>query len=198
MVFITTHSDEVGYAAEENSLSRPHVALTLDDNKVHYISNEAIVQTVNITFPKEGCSTYYNGEYDVVLPFGMKAYVIVETQTGCKYLEISNGDSSRNVIPAGTAVLLQIHESTAAQTLTVSLVEPRATSYTGSNLLHGSDVATTTTGGAKYYKLTYSNNNDNFGWYWGAPNGDAFTSPAHKVWLAFPTDTSSTHIDLPD
>ena len=45
----------------------------------------------------------------------------------------------------------------------------------------------TTTGGSLYYKLTYGSvegHEDIFGWYWEADNGTAFTSPAHKAWLA--------------
>ena len=56
------------------------------------------------------------------------------------------------------------------------------------NLLHGSDAATTTTGGAKFYKLSYNDGyteeNKVIGWYWGAANGGAFESGANKAWLA--------------
>jgi hypothetical protein len=54
------------------------------------------------------------------------------------------------------------------------------------NLLHGSDTKTTTTGGAIYYKQTNGNDNTTFGWFWGADDGAAFQSPAHKAWLALP------------
>jgi hypothetical protein len=57
---------------------------------------------------------------------------------------------------------------------------------------------TETFGGAPYYKLTYSNNNDNFGWYWGADNGEAFSSPAHKAWLALGSSGAPSFLGLPD
>ena len=66
--------------------------------------------------------------------------------------------------------------------------------------MFGSDEETTTDteGAVKYYKLTYSNNNDKFGWYWGAANGGAFTSPAHKAWLALPASSARSFLGLPD
>ena len=150
-----------------------------------------------ITFAKEGYATYYNGEYDVVLPAGMKAHVVTDGSTNLTYAEVADGDTDGNVVPARTAVLLQVEPSTEAQTLPVYLATPSVASYTGTNLLFGSDEdATTTTGGEKYYKLTYSNNNDKFGWYWGAANGAAFTSPAHKAWLALPA-SSAPFLGLP-
>ena len=155
-------------------------------------------EIVNITFAKEGYATYYNGEKDVVLTAGMKAYVVTEGGSSLTYDVVADGDTDGNVVPAETAVLLEVEPSTAAQTLSVYLVESSAAAYAGTNLLKGSDVAATTTGGAKYYKLTYSNNNDKFGWYWGAANGGAFTSPAHKAWLALPASSARSFLGLPD
>lgn len=39
----------------------------------------------------------------------------------------------------------------------------------------------------------------NIGWYWGADDGAAFVSGAHKAWLAMPAETSNARsfIDLP-
>jgi hypothetical protein len=143
-----------------------------------------------ITFAKEGYATYYNGTKDVVLTAGMKAYVVTDGNTSLTYAEVADGDTDGNVVPKGTAVLLQVESSTEDQTLPVYLATPSAAAYAGTNLLFGSDEATETTGGAKYYKLTYSNSDDNFGWYWGAANGAAFTSPAHKAWLALPASSA--------
>lgn len=90
------------------------------------------------------------------------------------------------VVPAGTAVILCGPVTTNATTYTLSLTASDAT-YTGENLLHGSDVATETTGGEVFYKLTYGSeagHENVFGWYWGAANGAAFSIGAHKAWLA--------------
>lgn len=154
-------------------------------------------EIVNITFAKEGYATYYNSEKDVMLTAGMKAHVVTDGSTNLTYAEVADGDTDGgNVVPAGTAVLLQVEPSTEAQTLPVYLATPSAAAYADTNLLFGSDEATETTGGAKYYKLTYSNDNANFGWYWGAANGAAFTSPAHKAWLALPA-SSAPFLGLP-
>lgn len=36
---------------------------------------------------------------------------------------------------------------------------------------------------------------DIFGWYWGAEGGAAFTSPAHKAWLALDAGTEGSGED---
>lgn len=147
--------------------------------------------TTTITFAKEGYATYYNGVCDVVLPAGMKAHAVSAGGTSLTYAGVADGDSYENVIPAGTAVLLQVEAAESVQTIPVYLITPSADPYAGTNFLFGSDEARETYGGAKYYKLTYSDNNDNFGWYWGAANGGAFISPAHKAWLALPASAPS-------
>ena len=163
---------------------------------LHGLTTNVDANGEDILFAKEGYATYYNGEYDVVLPAGMKAHVVTDGSTNLTYAGVADGDTDGNVVPKGTAVLLQVEPSTEDQTLPVYLVTPSADPYAGTNLLFGSDDETTTTGGAKYYKLTYSNDNANFGWYWGADNGAAFTSPAHKAWLALPA-SSAPFLGLP-
>ena len=166
---------------------------------LHGLTTNVDANGEDILFAKEGYATYYNGKYDVVLPAGMKAHVVTDGSTNLTYAGVADGDTDGNVVPKGTAVLLQVEPSTEDQTLPVYLATPSAAAYAGTNLLFGSDVdatTTTTTGGAKYYKLTYSNDNANFGWYWGAADGAAFTSPAHKAWLALPA-SSAPFLGLP-
>ena len=153
-----------------------------------------------INFAAEGYATYYNSARDVVLPEGMKAYVVNAGGTSLTYAQIADGDDTdENFVPAGTAMLLEVDPADAGQ-ISIYLARPSAAAYTGTNYLYGSDVATTTTatGNAKFYKLTYSNSNDNFGWYWGADEGAAFPSPAHKAWLALPASTPAPFFGLPD
>ena len=75
----------------------------------------------------------------------------------------------------------------------ITLSTASAAAITQTNLLSGGEEpnGTMTMGGgdgAKYYKLTYNKNGDEkvLGWYWGASDGAAFTSAAHKAWLALP------------
>ena len=184
--FTSTSTSAVGILP----ILRSHGETTNQDANL----NEEIVE---ITFAKEGYATYYNGTKDLVLTAGMKAYVVTDGSTSLTYAEIADGDTDGKV-PAGTAVLLEVEAAEGPQTLPVYLVAASAAAYTGTNLLKGSDEATPTTGGEKFYKLTYSNNNDKFGWYWGAANGGAFTSPAHKAWLALPASTARSFLGLPD
>ena len=65
--------------------------------------------------------------------------------------------------------------------------------YTGTNMLKGSDVDTTTYGDAEpslFYKLAFGHSGTNksnvFGWYWGANDGAAFQIEGHRAWLAIP------------
>ena len=73
-------------------------------------------------------------------------------------------------------------------------------SYSGENLLRGSDEQTmtsnvngvSTSGNPNYvyYKLAYGNSNsvnaDKLGWYWGAESGAPFTIEGGKAWLTLP------------
>lgn len=154
-------------------------------------------ETVEVTLAPTGYGTYYNSEKMVTLPTGVVAYAVSDV-TGDQptYVEIADGDSeTNNTVPASTAMLLYCD---ATQNITLTLTESQDSySYSGTNLLHGSDVQTTTTGGgdgAKYYKLTYgsvSGHESIFGWYWGADNGGVFTSPAHKAWLVLPASNNA-------
>ena len=84
----------------------------------------------------------------------------------------------------------EVNGNDEATDITLTLSSPTDVVF-DNNLLHGSDIETTTTGGgdgAKYYKLTYGSSNEHkshFGWFYGEEDGGVFTSPAHKAWLAF-------------
>lgn len=152
-----------------------------------------VTEEVEVTLAPTGYGTYYNSGKMVTLPTGVVAYAVSDV-TGDQptYVEIADGDSeTNNTVPAATAVLLYCDAK--PQKITLTLTESQD-SYSGTNLLHGSDGQTWTTGGgegAKYYKLTYSNDQNRFGWFWGADNGGVFTSPAHKAWLALPASNSN-------
>ena len=158
-----------------------------------------------MTFAPEGFATYYNKSCDVTLPEGVKARVVTnkgDEEGTLIYKTIADGDGENKVVPAGTAVMLQTAKSTDAQQKTLALSAKSAAAYEGTNYLHGSDVDVTTSGDGLHYKLTYGNDNtenaDVFGWYWGADNGGAFTSPGHKAWLVLPADAARSFFGLPD
>jgi len=152
------------------------------------------LQNPSVILAPTGYATYYNGTYDLTLPSGLVARIVTAedgTEGALTYETIADGDGTTvlKTVPAGTAVMLYaaaaVGQSEADRTFTLTLSDTDIDTRTfASSKLHGSNSETTTTGGERYYKLTYSNSDDNFGWYWGAENGAAFTSPAHKAWLA--------------
>ncbi len=134
---------------------------------------------VNINVSSAGYATYYNSKA-VKLSSGLKAYTIdavsdrVVNMNG-RY----DGDGENNIVPGGTAVLLQAQQGA----YTLLTIGTNTTQAPTGNLLRGSDVEGMTTGGGVYYKLTYNNAGDKFGFFWGAADGGAFTNPAHKAYL---------------
>lgn len=153
------------------------------------------------TFAKEGYSTYYDGQYDLTLPAGMKAYVVTGTESGSTltYVKIADGDDDENkTVPAGTAVLLQAAPAASSHTIPISAITIGASAYTGGNLLHGSDTYTYTSDGEKYYKLSYNSSGTDLGWYYGALGGATFFSQPHKAWLALPAGQVKEFLGLPE
>ena len=153
--------------------------------------------TATVGFAKEGYATYYNSQCDAVLPAGMKARIITAKADGqtLTYETVADGDltdAATDVVPAGTAVMLQIAPDNAPQNIDVTLTAPTPATISQTNLLHGSDTETITTGGDQYYKLSYNRDGEDkvIGWYWGADNAGAFISGAHKAWLALPSSGS--------
>ena len=103
-------------------------------------------------------------------------------------------------VPAGTAVMLfsqavKTAGTAASRTLTFCN-ENSAAPVTATNLLHGSDVATRTTGEGKHYKLSYNQQGTDIGWYWGAANGAPFQSGAHKAWLVLSGTSAPSFLGL--
>ena len=157
---------------------------------------------MSVGFAKEGYGTYYHRGADATLPAGMKARIVTAKGDGqaLTYETIADGDGATNTVPAGTAVMLQVAENTDAQTLSIDLTAKADNRTFAGNLLHGSDNATTTTGEGLHYKLTYGTDQtgnggddltDVLGWYWGATDGAAFQSAAHKAWLALPASAGA-------
>lgn len=150
--------------------------------------------TADITLATEGYGTYYDSERKILLPAGMKASIVTGEDNGTvDYDIIANGDGDgetvKKTVPAGVAVMLY---SKGGGNKTITLCKGISDSRTfTTNMLGGSDTEQliSAESGKIYYKLTYSNNNDNFGWYWGTADGAAFTSPAHKAWLALDAGT---------
>ena len=144
--------------------------------------------------------TYYNSTA-TQLPAGVQAATIDGVDNDHNTVTINwrydGDDNEKNVIPGGTAVMLK----SAAGNYTLTLLPANTDAAPEGNLLKGSDVACTTFGGDKYYKLAYGPSNDDtlkdvLGWYWGAANGAAFTISGHKAWLAVSNSQGARYFTL--
>ena len=150
-----------------------------------------------------GYATFFDSQSSYVLPAGLIAYVVSAAANGSlTYNTIADGASS-GIVPKGVAVMLK-----GSKSQTYKLVATNSTAtYSGSNLLRGSDTSTTTTAPASsgylFYKLSYGQSgsaySDVFGWYWGSSGGGAFTIDGHKAWLALKeSSTRAAFLPLPD
>ena len=148
----------------------------------NYIANS---ETTEVAISTAQYGTYYNSKA-VLLPSGVKAATIDDAESSALTINwrYDGDDNLKNVIPAATAVLLK--GSTGDYDFT--LLPHNTDAAPAGNLLKGHDESGLTTGGDKYYKLTYGSaggaHESVLGWYWGAANGAAFTIGAHKAWLA--------------
>ena len=148
--------------------------------------------TADITISNAGYSTFYNSQFSYVLPNGLSAQVVTKAFNGkLIYKTIADGNTA-GIVPKGTAVILASQGGRVGiYTLTPTL---NNTSYSGTNLLQGSDEITTTTGNGYHYKLSYGKTGtvwDNvFGWYWGAQDGSPFQIEGHKAWLVVPSGST--------
>ena len=136
--------------------------------------------------------TFYSSFSAYELPEGLTASVVTEAAND----KLTYSELGGNVIPKGTAVMLtSSRKNSGTYTLKRTNIN---TIYSGTNLLMGSDEATTviSNGNDYYYKLSYGQSGSNmsnvFGWYWGTANGGAFQIEANKAWLAIPKTSVST------
>ena len=170
-----------------------------------FIDDFNFMAPATIHFAKEGYSTFYSSQYDLVLHEDMKAYIISQDNDKIYYICAADGLAKTDpdqakiplyTVPAGTAVLLNIPATASPTVRTLELIgHDNLTDFSDMNLLHGSDVMTTTTGNGLHYKLSYgqtgSANENLLGWYWGAADGAPFTSAGHKAWFVRLTSTSA-------
>lgn len=141
--------------------------------------------TYNVSVGATGYATLYYGTKNLVVPENVEAYTY--TVNNGK-LEESYLYSTNEVIPAGTGVVLKAPagEYKFAVTTEAGLEDT-------DNLLFGFDEPSTTVAPAAGDYLFYLLGVDNgkVGFYWGMAKGAAFTSGAHKAYLAVPTEQAS-------
>ena len=130
-----------------------------------------------------GYGTYYSSKA-YTMPEGVKGYTITGNEGTS--LVMKEAYAAGAVVPAKTALVVE-----GAANKYYTLVAESTDLTPADNKLHGSDKAETTyVGGTdvKYYKLSYNNEGNNLGFYWGSENGAAFTNGAHKAYLALDSE----------
>lgn len=144
---------------------------------VTYKKNAVAPTSVSVTIGETGYATLYYSSLALTVPEGVKGYTCSLTGGSFKMEEIFTEDK---IIPAGTGVLLNGNPGT--YTFNVS---SEAGTPVDDNWLKGSDEKATTKDGERYYMLSLDAKNTagSVGFYWGAPNGGAFTNGAHKAYL---------------
>lgn len=131
-----------------------------------------------------GYGTYYFSKA-YTMPKGVKGYTITGNEGTS--LVMNEAYAAGDVVPAKTALVVE-----GAANKYYTLVAKSTELTPANNKLHGSDKAEMTYvdgTNVKYYKLSYNNEGNNLGFYWGSENGAAFTNGAHKAYLALDSET---------
>lgn len=131
-----------------------------------------------------GYGTYYSSKA-YTMPEGVKGYTITGNEGTS--LVMNEAYAAGDVVPAKTALVVE-----GAANKYYTLVAKSTELTPTNNKLHGSDKAEMTYvdgTNVKYYKLSYNNEGNNLGFYWGSENGAAFTNGAHKAYLALDSET---------
>ena len=182
-----------------NAASTFRLASTGNDNEA--VMTEYCGQK-DIKFSAEGFATQWSLNNDMEMERGMTAWIVSGTHDNGEkltYQKIADGNAasaSDRVVPSGTAVLLQVAKATADRVFSIKLLPGTNGNY-NSNMLYGQNYTAYTFGGKFYYKLSYDDNGENFGWYYGIHGGDKFICPANKVWLAIPESSNARLFALP-
>ena len=134
-------------------------------------SNTNIVPAINIT--NVGVGTYYISA-PFTMPVGLVGKTISSETAGV--LTIGTTYAAGDDVPAGTALYVEGNDGKYYPELNLSNASAAPT-----NLLKGSDVAETTTGDGKHYKLT--NVDSGLGFYYAEAGGAAFMNKAHRAYL---------------
>lgn len=164
------------YMYVKNSTSTPTLKVWTGD--IEAVKDDA----VNITDAQYGTAYYADAFF---MPTGATGYVAESNGNGGITLKETYAEGE--LVPAKTALVLNAPKGN----YDICLAESDAIAPTN-NLLHGTttEKLTEVEGGTyKYYKLSYDNEGNNLGFYWGSENGAAFTNGAHKAYLALNSET---------
>lgn len=154
------------------------------DNNARVDDLELSTYVGSFKITEAGYGTYYSSKA-YIMPKGVKGYTITGNEGTS--LVMNEAYAAGDVVPAKTALVVE-----GAANKYYTLVAESTELTPDDNKLHGSDEAETTYvdgTDVKYYKLSYNNEGNNLGFYWGSENGAAFTNGAHKAYLALDSET---------
>lgn len=148
---------------------------------------------IDVNISSTGYATFYSSKSAYALPDGLSAQVVTNVSNDkLSYQTIANG-SNGGIIPKGTAVILTSNDRQSG--IYKLVLSDYTTTYSGINLLQGSDEATKTSGTGYHYKLSFGKSNSDqknvFGWYWGAEDGGSFHIEGRKAWLVVPKSSNA-------
>jgi hypothetical protein len=142
------------------------------------VASDTSEEYIDLTISSIGYATlYYSDKAVVVSPELTAKTYKVENDKMLESKTYLPGD----VIPAATGVVFKGNEG--VYSLEVTNVQGEAD---GENMLKGFDEDALTVGDGLFYKLSTYEGKD-VGFYWGAENGAAFISKAHKAYLVAPS-----------
>jgi hypothetical protein len=148
----------------------------------------------SITFNETGYATMYYENNDVELADGMKAFTLSLVEDGGIYKLRFN--EIGNTVPHNTAVMIKGTPNTEYHPLLYSTAATTANNLTplnDDNALYGTETeAMQSKGEGRYYKLANDETKQGMRFYWGAPNGAAFTNMAHKAYLFIPASSPAS------
>ncbi len=147
-------------------------------------------ETVEVAIGATGYATLYYGDKNLVVPEGVEAYVY--HLEGIELKEQPVGD----VINAGTAVVLKATETLPADgsVFEFEVTDTPVNQALQSDLYgYDEDTETSLDGNYLYYMLSLNAEDapESIGFYYGADNGGAFTSLAHRAFLALPAEKAN-------
>lgn len=184
-VYFTLDSDTDVYLGFQCDFNQGTQTQEFRATKVRLRRLDSAMDDVVVTVGSTGYSSLYYGDRALTVPANAVAQTYyIRHGDGGDVLAVSKAYAEGSVIPKATAVVIKAGEGTYTFKATTSEGE-----VDSDNVLRGSDVATTTSGGTVYYML--SDGVNGIGFYWAAQDGAAFTSKAHKVYLPY-TPSSST------
>lgn len=163
---------------EENEISfTANDTQNINTITVTYKKKTPAPTSVKVTIGKTGYATLYYSKLALTVPEGVKGYTCRLADGSFK---MNEAFAEGQTIPAGTGVLLNGNPGTYTFNISSEAGTPIA-----DNWLKGSDEEAMTEGGERYYMLSLDAKNTagSVGFYWGAPNGGAFTNGAHKAYL---------------